>query len=57
MADACLKSDLHSHRVATRKEVERNVCVGWLHSEQECIAHIESAVSQGNASPGSEFCR
>lgn len=41
------KTDVHSHRVATRKEVERSVSVGWLHSEQECIARIESAVSQG----------
>ncbi|MGC0623667.1 CRISPR-associated helicase Cas3', partial [Escherichia coli] len=41
------KSDVHSHRVATRKDVERSVSVGWLHSEQECIARIESAVSQG----------
>ena len=31
------KSDVHSHRVATRKDVERSVSVGWLHSEQECI--------------------
>ncbi|HFN8030877.1 TPA: CRISPR-associated helicase Cas3', partial [Escherichia coli] len=41
------KSDVNSHRVATRKDVERSVSVGWLHSEQECIARIESAVSQG----------
>ncbi|MGC6743908.1 CRISPR-associated helicase/endonuclease Cas3, partial [Escherichia coli] len=41
------KTDVHSHRVATRKEVERSVSVGWLHREQECIARIESAVSQG----------
>ncbi|HCP1034311.1 TPA: CRISPR-associated helicase Cas3' [Escherichia coli] len=33
--------------IATRKDVERSVSVGWLHSEQECIARIESAVSQG----------
>ncbi|EFZ41180.1 helicase conserved C-terminal domain protein [Escherichia coli EPECa14] len=38
---------MNSHRVATRKDVERSVSVGWLHSEQECIARIESAVSQG----------
>lgn len=47
------KSDVNSHRVATRKDVERSVSVGWLHSEQESIARIESAVSQENASPGS----
>ncbi|EGE5306022.1 CRISPR-associated helicase Cas3', partial [Escherichia coli] len=41
------KSDVNSHRVATRKDVERSVSVGWLHSEQESIARIESAVSQG----------
>ncbi len=41
------KSDAQSHWVATRKDVERSVSVGWLHSEQECIARIESAVSQG----------
>lgn len=50
------KTDVHSHRVATRKEVERSVSVGWLHSEQECIARIESAVSQGKCSLDSEFC-
>lgn len=36
------KSDLHSHRVATRKEVERNVCVGWLHSENKNVLHISN---------------
>ena len=38
---------MNSHRVVTRKDVELGVSVGWLHSEQECIARIESAVSQG----------
>lgn len=36
-----------SEYVATRKEVERSVKVGWMHSEQVCIARIEQAVSQG----------
>ncbi len=52
------KSDVHSHWVATRKDVERSVSVGWLHSEQECIARIESAVSQGKCiALDPEFCR
>ncbi|HBZ4241579.1 CRISPR-associated helicase Cas3' [Klebsiella aerogenes] len=36
-----------SQHVETRKEVERSVKVGWMHSEQECIERIEQAVSQG----------
>lgn len=36
-----------SRHVETRKEVERSVKVGWMHSEQECIERIEQAVSQG----------
>ncbi|MEM0653723.1 CRISPR-associated helicase Cas3' [Klebsiella huaxiensis] len=36
-----------SQHVETRKEVERSVKVGWMHSEQECIECIEQAVSQG----------
>ena len=52
------KSDVNSHRVATRKDVERSVSVGWLHSEQESIARIESAVSQGKCIAWiPEFCR
>ncbi|NOJ99582.1 CRISPR-associated helicase Cas3', partial [Corallococcus coralloides] len=33
--------------IATRKEVERSVNIGWLHCEQSCIDHIEKAVSRG----------
>lgn len=36
-----------SQHVETRKEVERSVKVGWMHSELECIERIEQAVSQG----------
>ncbi|MTH45349.1 CRISPR-associated helicase Cas3' [Intestinirhabdus alba] len=36
-----------SQHVETRKEVERSVKVGWMHSEQACIERIEQAVSQG----------
>jgi len=36
-----------SQHVETRKEVERSVKVGWMHSEQECIERIEQAVSLG----------
>jgi len=36
-----------SQHVATRKEVERSVNVGWLYSEESCIARIERAVSKG----------
>jgi hypothetical protein len=37
--------------VETRKEVERSVKVGWMHSEQECIERIEQAAWE-NALPG-----
>ncbi|HAT8012516.1 CRISPR-associated helicase/endonuclease Cas3 [Citrobacter rodentium] len=36
-----------SRHVATRKEVERCVKVGWLYSEQSCIERIEQAASEG----------
>ncbi|VTP17592.1 CRISPR-associated endonuclease/helicase Cas3 [Phytobacter ursingii] len=40
-------AEVISRYVETRKEVERSVKVGWMHSEQECIERIEQAVSQG----------
>lgn len=36
-----------SRHVASRKEVERSVSVGWLHSEQSCIERIEAAIRLG----------
>ncbi|EDS3307734.1 CRISPR-associated helicase Cas3' [Salmonella enterica subsp. enterica] len=39
--------DVVSQHVATRKEVERSVNVGWLYSESDCIERIEQAVKQG----------
>lgn len=40
-------SNVVSQHVDTRKEVERSVNIGWLHSEQACIERIEQAASQG----------
>ena len=40
-------SEVISRYVDTRKQVERSVKVGWLHSEQACIERIENAVRQG----------
>lgn len=40
-------SQVISQYVETRKEVQRSVKVAWIHSEQECIEHIEKTVSQG----------
>lgn len=40
-------SEVISQYVETRKEVERSVNVGWVHSEQVCIERIENAVNQG----------
>lgn len=40
-------SQVVSQFVATRKEAERSVHVGWLNSEQMCIERIEHAVLNG----------
>lgn len=40
-------SEVISQHVETRPEVERSVNVGWLHSEQHCIEHIEMVAGQG----------
>ena len=40
-------NDVVSQHVATRKEVERRVNVGWLDSEQACIERIEQSVRNG----------
>lgn len=40
-------SQVISQYVETRKEVERSVKVGWMHSEQECVERIEHAIKQG----------
>ncbi|EAO2685616.1 CRISPR-associated helicase Cas3' [Salmonella enterica] len=40
-------NEVVSQHVATRKEVERSVNIGWLYSESDCIERIEQAVRQG----------
>ena len=36
-----------SRYVATRKEVERSVNIGWLDNEEACLARIEQSASEG----------
>ncbi|PXI13230.1 CRISPR-associated helicase Cas3' [Klebsiella pneumoniae] len=36
-----------SRYVATRKEVERSVNIGWLNNEEACLARIEQSASEG----------
>ncbi|VED47244.1 helicase Cas3 [Raoultella terrigena] len=40
-------TEIISQHIATRKEVERSVDIGWLHCEQSCLDHIEKAASRG----------
>lgn len=42
------QTELISQRVDTRKEVERSVDIGWLHSEESCLERIGEAVEKGN---------
>lgn len=42
------QTELISQRVDTRKEVERCVDIGWLHSEEACLERIGEAVEKGN---------
>ncbi|EAQ7976877.1 CRISPR-associated helicase Cas3' [Salmonella enterica] len=42
------QTELISQRVDTRKEVERSVNIGWLHSEALCLERIGEAVEKGN---------
>lgn len=42
-----VSNNVISQHVNTRKEVERSVNIAWLHDELACIAHIETAVSEG----------
>lgn len=40
------QTELISQRVDTRKEVERSVDIGWLHSEEACLERIGEAVEK-----------
>ncbi|EPT4466825.1 CRISPR-associated helicase Cas3' [Klebsiella aerogenes] len=39
--------EIISRHVATRKEVERSVDIGWLDNEEACLARIEQSASEG----------